>query len=673
MVYGLLSIQFWLFAILTPIIFGISFYIPGSFFIERLKPKSVIVSFLLSFVLGIALWGIQGYIFGYLHIRWFSYFYLLFFAGVFLSNLQYQKQELKKLKLALKLSFRPALYFILVGTVLQVLSVIGSGLSSRNGVEFFFTNAVDGVMHLAYIGSLVKNFPPQEPSAAGMMLTNYHYWSDLVIAELARVWHLPVAHLFFQFMPILVSFLTGMSAYLIIRIWKGSRRTGLWSLFLLYFSGDAAYLFMLLLHQKFGFQTPAIDNGITQFLNIPHSFAKLVFMTALIPFSYWLKTKQLKWLGLTIILFATLAGFKIYFGIFAVLGFCLVVFGQLIQSFISSPNKKWLVKTQKTFHKHQNELFFLILFGIISAAIYFPANKSSGGLFYSPLEWPKIFMGPDGLNFREWWLRHQVYDAAHNYRNIIILDVGAIGICLISIYGTRLLGFLNWKKMIKLLGWEVYLFFFPTMLVFTWLGLYTLQHSGLFNVFNFFAVASVGLSLFSAFILDELQSSSKRIAHLCLIVFVILTVPRPLYEVVSISQAYLNNQSSQLISRSEIAALESVQQHTDPKAVIQAYNNETDQKTPYVAFFANRSTYLSGDGLLTSHNQPIEDRIQGLKYLFGAHSSSELAARAKEKNIKLIYLHKVPTIASDLPYPIQNEDFRVLFENDQAKVLERVN
>src|SRR5258708_450085 len=136
------------------------------------------------------------------------------------------------------------------------------------------------------------------------------------MAELVRIWHIPISHLFFQFMPLFVSFLTGLAFYLLIRVWKGTRQTGLWALFMLYFSGDSAYLFMLTLHHRFGFQTPAIDNGITQFLNIPHTFAKLVFLTGLIPFSFWLKTKQKKWLALTVVFFATLAGFKIYFGMF---------------------------------------------------------------------------------------------------------------------------------------------------------------------------------------------------------------------------------------------------------------------------------------------------------------------------------------------------------------------
>jgi hypothetical protein len=672
MVYSYLSFQFWLYAFLTPLIFLITFYLPGVFFIDRVKPRSRTVSFLLSVVLGIVLWGVQGYLFGYLHMRWLSYIYLLFFMGNFLLHFSQQKTTFIQLRKVSTSFFTPAVIFIGIGTVLQVLSVIGSGVAYTKGVEFFFTNAVDGMMHLAYIQSIARSFPPQEPSAAGMMLTNYHYWSDLVMAELVRVWHIPVSHLFFQFMPLLVSGLTGMSTYLLVRSWKGSKQTAMWALFLLYFSADAAYIFMIAIHRQLSFQTPAIDNGITQFLNIPHTFAKLVFLTGLIPFSYWLQTKKKKWLFLAITFFATLAGFKIYFGIFAAIGVCLVALGQLLQVFFSSSKKNVIEKALSTFYQQRVSLLGVILLAVGASLIYFPANKSSGSLFYSPLEWPKIFMGPDGINFREWWLRHQVYDQYHNTRNIVVLDLFAIIMCLVSIYGTRLMGFIRWKKTIREIGWEMYLFFFPGILFFTWLGLYTLQKSGLFNVFNFFVVASVGLSLFTAFWLGKLTESKSLPSKIILILFVVFTLPRPLHEIFSMSQAYATNHYDLIIDNQEIEALKAIQNSTTSNKIIQAhFNNENDRKTPYISFFSNRSTYLSGEGLLASHNQPIEGRLLDLKSMFLSPNGEAFARSAKQKNISFIYLLKKDGHIDGISFPIDAQQFHEFFENDRVKILER--
>lgn len=672
MVYSFFQLQFWLSALLTPIAFFVSFYLPGSFFISRLKPKSSIIALLFSLVLGLALWGIQGYLFGYLHARWLTYLYLIFFSISFFLNTSNEKKYWQKIRQEIHAAYKPAFIFICLGTILQILSVIGSGMLYPQGVEFFFSNAVDGVMHLAYIESMARVFPPQEPSAAGMMLMNYHYWSDLVMAELVRVWHLPVSHLFFQFMPLFIAFLTGIATYVLVRVWKGTRQTGMWALFMLYFSADAAYLFTLILHQQLNFRTPAIDNGITQFLNIPHTFAKLVFLTGVIPFSYWLKTKQTRWLILSVTFFTTLAGFKIYFGMFAAVGVCLVILGQILYSMWHSKTS-FLERVRNSIQEHRAALVCAVVFGLASALIYFPANRSSGGLFYSPLEWPKIFMGPDGLDFRQWWLRHQVYEAYHNTRNLIFLDFIAIVVCLISIYGTRLIGFFRWKRMIQYVGWETYLFFFPTMLLFTWLGLYTLQSSGLFNVFNFFAVAATGLSLFSAFLLNELATSKRKLSKLLVIIFIFLTLPRPIYEVYFAMNAYVTNHYDQIITKEEIEALTVIRKQTKPNTVVQSMiTNETDQKTPYVSFFTDRSTYISGESLLTSHNRQIDDRIAGLKYIFGAQNSSELATRVKEKNIDVLYLIRNPENKGIFAYEIHDQDFQTLYKSGNIQVVKRV-
>src|SRR5260221_8897115 len=163
--------------------------------------------------------------------------------------------------------------------------------------------------------------------------------------------------------------------------------------------------------------------------------------------------------------------------------------------------------------------------------------------------------------------------------------------------------------MISFVGWQIYLFFFPPILLFTWLGLYTLQVSGLFNVFNFFAVAAVGLSLFSAFLLNEAWSSKKRILKILVILFVVVTLPRPIFEVVSRVQAYATNHYDQMIPNEEVTGLVLIQKQTPANTVVQSeLSNENDQKAPYVSFFSNRPTYLSGTGLLASNNRPVADR-----------------------------------------------------------------
>jgi hypothetical protein len=674
MVYGLLDFQFWLFGLLFLLASFCSFYLPGSYVVSKFHLKSAVTHLLLSVVLGISLWGIQGYIFGYAHLRWLTYFYVLHAFLLFTTRFE----DEKKIWFNIRKEFQRASKFVIggifFGALFQILAVVGSGLRYKNGVEFFFTNSVDGLLHLTYIQAFVREFPAHEPGAYDLLIINYHFWSDLVMAELVRIWHLPVSHLLFQYVPLLVSLLTGVATYLIVRIWKGTRMTGLWALFLLYLSGDAAYLFNLVLHRQFGFDSPAIDNGATQFLNIPQTFAKLVFIAGLIPLTFWIRTKKKSWLFFTIVLFSTLIGFKVYFGIFAGMGLSFLLLGQIARDFFAEKHTSLLMRCVKAFQKNLWTIFGMLLFGLITAAIYLPANKGAGGLIYSPLEWPRIFLGPAGINFQEWWLRKQVYDAAGNFRSSFILDVLAVLICLVCVFGTRLLGFYFSKNICKKISWELSSFFTPTMIIFTLLGLYTLQVSGLFNVYNFFVVAIVGLSLFSAFTLSQIQSKRSLFAKLFLCAFVLLTIPRALHDAGFYIIAYAKNQPDHLVDNQELAALYFIQDHTPAESIIQGHwNNESDRYSPYIPFFSNRYSYLSGERLLDTHNQPTAERKMAMKNIFSAPNSEALHDLAKEKNIQYIYLQKNEPHTAPLVQSIKNSTFIKIFENDETVVLQTVN
>jgi len=107
---------------------------------------------------------------------------------------------------------------------------------------------------------------------------NYHYWSDLIMAEQSRVFHIPVSLLFFQFFPVFISILTGLGLLALLHEWKGSTRFSAFALFFLYFGADMGYVVYYLIHHEWSFAYPVIDNGATQFLNMPHTIAKCVFL-----------------------------------------------------------------------------------------------------------------------------------------------------------------------------------------------------------------------------------------------------------------------------------------------------------------------------------------------------------------------------------------------------------
>ncbi len=662
-IYAIYDYQFWLaFSVFLIAIF-VSFYLPGFFLINQIDKKVNIRNIVLSYCAGFVLWTTQGYVFGFLNIRWMTYLYVL--AILILS---YEKlSTIKKIHYYASLQIKKNKFvtsIIIVGMIMQSLLMFGSGFLTTDGIRFLGSNNIDGIMHLSYIQSMTTKFPPIEPGAYQHALKNYHYWIDLNIAELARIWMIPTSHTFFQFMPLFISVITGCATYVLMRVWTGSKAVGLWALFFLYLGSDAAYLFMLYFKGIFGFYTPAIDNGITQFLNMPHAAAKMIFTSSLIPFYFWIKTNQKTWGFLSIGLFSSLVGLKIYFGIFAGLGLGLVVLGKILLVIFGKKNKgTFLAKIKQEFFS----IMLLLLFIIVALTIYLPSNSSSGGLLYYPLEWPKQFLGHNNLDVREWWLRMQVYEQAGNIRNIIVYNAYAVLVTLICIHGTRLFGLIPRRKLYKLLGWEHMMFFVPGIIIFHILGLFTLQAAGSFNVFNFFVVSTTVMAFFSAFLLYELTLKKKIWAKALILVIVLLTLPRPLYEVYSAGNTIIKNNGA-LIQAEELAAMDYIQQNTDPKAIVQSHpRNDLDSRTPYISYYANRQTYLSGITMIASHGQDITPLQNELEYLFELRDPEAFAKQAHKNNISYLYLQNNPK--QKLLFSLNPSLFSKMYENKSVVII----
>ncbi len=666
--YSILDYQFWLSLIGFFVAVFISFYLPGFLLIRKIDSKMSITNFVLALCLGYILWTLQAYILGYLQLRWVSYIFLLLVAILAIPH----RNELKKIFIYVTGRIRQnksISVFIFVGVILQSLVMLGSGWMTSEGMRFLGPNSVDGLMHMAYIQEMMTTFPPREPGAATLELINYHYWMDLNIAELSRVWFIPAHHIFFHFIPLFLAVITSMATFLLMRLWTKSKMASACALFFLYFGGDAAYIFMLILQHKFGFYTPAIDNGITQFYNMPHAAAKMIFISGLIPLYNWIQSNQNKWGFLSVLFFAPLVGFKVYFGIFTALGFALIVCGRIIVSLIHLVRKYSFGKScKKLFVKEYRTILLLILFGTIASIVYFPPNASSGGLAYYPLEWPKVFLGYQNLNMQEWWLRMQVYEAADNTRNIIIYNIFAALVGLICIHGTRLLGIIPHKDLFKLLGWQHMLFFLPGILLFQLLGLLTLQKAGSFNVFNFFVVSTTVMALFTAYLIYTLMRKKKIWATIVVIVVIVLTVPRAFYETATAASVIITNTGA-IIPAEEIEALTYLRLHSSRDALVQSHpRNAHDHSTTYVAYFSDRNSYISGITMIESHGQNIKKLEYALSELFATKNVESFAKNAKAKNIKYLYLQKVQD--QKLPFKFNSKYFVKRFENRNVIILE---
>ncbi len=674
--YSFLDWQFWLYGWWFLFAFSISIIPTGWLLVKQTQLKNI-DKILLTPVLGMVAWTLQGYIFGFFNLRFLSFFYLgfslyYFFKLFFSANKNFFNSG-EKLITTIKETFsffpKKALWLIGLGSILQLLAVFPSGIRYPAGITFYWLNAYDGILHLTFIKELVRHFPPYQPGAYNLFVTNYHYLSDLFLAELVRIWHLPISHLFFHYFPLLFTPLLGVITYLLVFKWTKSKTAAFWSTFFHYFAGDMFYVFSLLFHSNLGSHTDTLDNGIIQLLNMPQAFAKLIFLGGLIFFDQWVKKKDKTSGILAIVSLASVVGFKVYFGLAAALGLTLYVVLELGKE-IPQLSKNSFSTWKKTWLRHQEKILLLLLFAFISAVIFFPVNSHSGGLFWAPLEWPKLLLSFDKLNWNEWWLRLQVYQAAQNIRALFVWYGLAVIIFVIATFGTRLISLLFPKYLLTKIQSHNFIFLYPTIFIFSFIGMNFLQSSGLHNVFNFFVVALSFLTLFSGVVLDHPLLKNNFGKSLILLV-VILTLPRVLltsyFYLFSIYQGF----ERKIISPAQETALNYLDT-ADKVRLIQTHpNNHLDNFAPYTYLFTKHYSYFGGRGILASHNQPIQNRQDVVKKMFSTKDLRTFETLAKENAISHVIFEKKENVQTPF-IPLNNaclENIAIVFENEAILII----
>jgi hypothetical protein len=604
--FGLLNLELYLYFILFLIAVSFSWLIPGWVALSVVKLKNTSLRFILSMPVGMALWGIQGYLFGYGQVRFLTYFYIAIFGYLFWKEQNENNfSDFKIVFNQLKKQPHILIAFIAVSTFIQIYGHIGSGLLTPEGLPFYFVNSVDGVLHLSYIQELTHTFPPQEPGAVGIPLQNYHYWSDLVQAELIRVWHIPTINLFFQYAPILIATWTTVLFLRLISYLGGSKKAQWVGLFLLTFGGDAAYTMTQVLHGHWGVDVSSLDSGVSFYFNIPQVYARFVFLASIFLLSKWWKNRSIKTGLLLATLIASLFGFKVYYALYAVFGFCFVIGFEMTSELIKNfKNNSIILAFTKTIEASKKSIFLIVATAVISLSIYLPVNKAAGGLTYSFFEWPHLLLSATNIEYADWFLRMQVYEAYGNTRNIILFNLLAVLLTFVAVYGTRMLGFFPLFKVKNENLKRLLLFFIPANILFVLLGLFTLQTSGGLNIFNFLIVPIFSFNLIAALNLSKLKN---KFFIPVFIVFAILTVPRSFLQLKMYYLRYYNVQPDSFITNDQLEGYEFLK--IQENVVVQkSMEEDYNYQTTYVSFMSGHPTYIGGISMLESHNQPTVER-----------------------------------------------------------------
>ncbi len=639
-IYGVFNLIWLVKAVLFLIASVASFYLPG-IVLSRWVGITDQKKHLLAWMIGIAFWGIQSYVFGWLQVRWSTYFYLAFFGW------QAWKLREQWWPITYHLGYTSLQKVILViGTMLFLIPVIGSGWRTSEGIAYYWINAYDGLYHLSLSRSLVESVPPIEPGAYDLVVQNYHYLSNLIIADFGRVWQLPINHLYFQFFPVLIAVLLGLTVGQLLKTWSGQKTTVTLGLLLFYLAGEISWLLTWIL--KSGTELPFnnyIDSGVIQFLNPPQAFAKLLFFTSLILLRDFWQKKSWKLAVILGVIIASMLALKIYFALFLGLGLACVYAVELGKVLILLVKKKLSIK--QSWREYRWDLVLGLTILGVGAALYLPSNSQAGGIYYDFLFWPRLLLGQGKVFWNEWWLRLQVYEAAQNTRALFVWYSLAIGVFLSAIYHFRLVGLMVVFKRFrsKMLSKEVILLAVPSIAL-THIAMNYVQISGGGNIFNFFVVAITSLSLLSTIVLGELWQKIPKLRFLIVICIGMMAI-QPLYNTYAYLKNYYYRRDKIVITAQHEALMNYLSANDESENAAKKYlqtspSASLDNNTPYWYFFTGKLSYFGGRQILQDHNQDVIERKKITENIFRNPNTVAFSAQlAHDAQIAQVILQKV--------------------------------
>lgn len=642
------SFSFWLYFILFFVAIFIAFFIPGDLLIRKYN-LSIFQRFILGIGIGMVLWGWQGFIFGYLGLRNLSYFYI---GILFLLWINIQGREF--IRVVINRAFISGIdwitvFLIVLGVGIQLSSVWFNGVYLKEGLFFCCSNLFDSILHTALTNQIVKDFPPFEPGMYGEIVRNYHYWGNLIIGELIRVFHLPLISTQNQYSMLLISALLGLSGVVFGQISGLGKIFYRWLVFFLYFGGDLIFLLVSFMRKEVNFQMSSIEDGAKFLVNPPRAISIIILFVGLNLFLIWLKKKNFS-LGLLVALvLVSTIGFKVYTGFFVLTG----LFGLLI-FFILKKNFQFIF------------LFLVAVF--LSAVIYFPVNKGAGGLYFTGLSLFQNFIVQPWMMLDRLELARRVYLEHRSWLRVMQYEVIFAVIFIATVFGTKLLGLFQTRKSLSRLPIEFHIFLISGMVVSAILGLFFQQYTGGSNTFNFLVSIFIIGSIYTALACSYWISKLHRYMKIFLIIFIVIFTATRVFQTAFVNIQNIQMGKGFIIDNYELNSLRYLREKTEKDAIIlvdyKAF--KIDAESPYVSFLADRQMFLSGfRESLTTHGVDFSARKAIVDAILTSHNSKEIRENLVKHKIDYTYLSLLNnTLATEAA-----QFSKVVFQNQKIRIL----
>jgi hypothetical protein len=629
----------------------LAFYIPGKVILGESKNISKLGMFAVSIILGFVLWGWQGYVFGFLQLRWLSYVYLLIFLAIFIRkkylNLKLPKIDFKHLDLII-------ISIVVLGIFGQVVPFIKTGSVSPDGLFIGSYNYCDHIWHAALSEELKANFPPDEPGLSGIPLANYNFWFHLIVGELSRVFHLPLLSVQFAGLYPLASILLAMVGYVFaVSLYNSRTFVRLFMLFL-FFSGDAIGWLFSLMNGRFMLNMSQGLDDATKFMDTPgYGISLLIVLTA---FYLFIKNRS-KFSSKSIILIGfligSLIGFKVYMGFGFMIGFGLL--------------------TLYGFFKKKYSYFWITFVAAIFSAIQFlPFNANSGGLFFLPFEAPRGFIAQGGLNLG--WIdqRWTIYWQHHNYLRLFEYGIIITIVYLIAQFGIKTLGFIPFKRSIKILGFDFLILLYSILIPSTLISLFFYQKVGGGNIYQFLYPVSIVLTIVSSINLTMIVSKlNKYIFGLIIILIIGFTIPSWIYFTsYFVKHDYFS--SFHGISSAELNLYDFLKNSSPQNSMILLVDRPSYNDCPassLTGILIGRKLFYSGTGGWNSKAITAEfnKRNSDVNLIKFSKSDKKVFETIKNDGINYIIIYNNTPISTSSPL-LTNKFLKNIFSNESGKI-----
>lgn len=639
------------------IFFLIAIFIPGWVLTSRIKEELALRRLFLAASLGLVGLTLISYLSGYINLSWIIYLYLGLFLAVFFVRRHYRDLRMSDFHFNTSRINIGVLLLILAGTFFQSLSMIRSGWVYDFGLGFWGPIGHDGIWHQALINQLMEKVPPQNPGFSGTVLSNYHYFFDLLVAVTASLSKVSVLDLLYRFYPVVFSSLTGIGTYFLVMKLFQKKVVTFITLYFVYFAGSFGWIVEFIRERHFGGESAFWANQpVSANLNPPFALSLVLTVTFLILFANFIKRQSLQAGVLLALIAGSLVEFKVYAGVIVLGSFTLIAFLRLIKD-------------------KDGSLIKVALGGVLLAlAVFLPQNSNSADLLvFSPFWFVHSMVDfPDRVGWERLALARQMAPLQKNWFKYLAVEGSSLLLFVVGNLGTRfvalfpMLGRKNWKDELSLL---ILLMTAVSLLIPT----FFIQKGNPWNTIQFFYYFIYFVALFTGAAIFFLWQKLPRLVGLITVGLILLLAP---INAVVTFQSYFSASPPSRLTGGEWTGLQFLKKL--PPGVVLTYPYDKNQRgkfsdpfplliyetSNYVSAFSNKPAFVEDEIQQEILQNDYQKRLVASTDFWQGRDQSWSEKFLRENNIRYLYLPRIFRVNVD----INTLKLKKIYDNGEVSI-----